>query len=177
MELARTGEVAAVAGGGGAHHVLGVERLLGELGHGEGAVLLGATGGERGETDHEEVETGEGDEVHGELAEVSVELAREADAAGDAGHGSRHKVVEVTVGGGGELEGAEADVVVGLVVHAEAFVSVLDELVDGEGSVVRLYGGVRPLGGRANGVGGHNSIGVLLTDLGDEEGAHAGAPM
>ena len=31
-------EVAAVATAGGAHHVLGVEALLGELGHGEHAV-------------------------------------------------------------------------------------------------------------------------------------------
>jgi hypothetical protein len=58
-----------------------------------------------GETDHEEVEAGEGDEVYSELAKISVELAMEAKVAGDAVHGSRHKV---TVGGGGEFEGAEA---------------------------------------------------------------------
>ena len=44
----------------GSHHVLGVEHLLGELGNGESAVLLGATGGEWGETGHKEVKTGEG---------------------------------------------------------------------------------------------------------------------
>ena len=46
-------------------------------------------------------------------------------------------MVEVTVGGGGELEGAEADVVQGLVVEHHALVGVLDKLVDGEGA---LYG-------------------------------------
>ena len=44
------GEVAAVTGVAGAHHVLGVEHLLGELRDGEGAVLLGAAGRERGES-------------------------------------------------------------------------------------------------------------------------------
>jgi len=88
------------------------------------------------------VKTGEGDEVHGELAEVGVELTREAEAAGDAGHGGRHEVVEVTVGRGCELEGTEADVVKSFVVEAEALVSVLNELVHGESGVVRFYDGV-----------------------------------
>jgi len=91
-----------VAGVGGAHHVLGVKLLLRQLGHGQRAVLLGATGGlegggggreggreglgkkrkeeqeggrkggregtyQGGEADHEEVEAGEGDHVHGQL--------------------------------------------------------------------------------------------------------------
>merc|ERR1712118_41791 len=103
-------------------------------------------GGEGGEADEEEVETGEGDEVHGELTEVGVELTREANAGGDAGHGSGHEVVEVTVGGGGELEGTEADVIEGLVVKAHSLISVLDELVDGEGGVVGLDDGIGDLG-------------------------------
>merc|ERR1719475_32391 len=94
-----------MTGVGGAHHVLGVEHLLGELGHGKCAVLLGPAGGERGEAREEEVETGERDEVDTELAEVGVELTREAEAAGDARHAGRAEVVEVTIGGGGELEG------------------------------------------------------------------------
>jgi len=47
-------------------------------------------------------------------------------------------VVEITVGGGGELEGAEADVIESLVINAEGLVRVLDELVDGEGGIVGL---------------------------------------
>ena len=50
---------------------------------GEGAVLLGAAGRERRETDHEEVQARERDEVHRELAKVGVELTREAEAARD----------------------------------------------------------------------------------------------
>mmetsp|Transcript_25463 Transcript_25463/g.82278 ORF Transcript_25463/g.82278 Transcript_25463/m.82278 type:complete len:224 (-) Transcript_25463:743-1414(-) len=75
-------KVAAVARVGSGHHVLGVEHLLRELGHGERAVLLRAARGERGEADHEEVEAREGDHVDGQLAQVAVELAREAEAAG-----------------------------------------------------------------------------------------------
>merc|ERR1712057_51696 len=86
-------EVATVTRIGGAHHVLGIEHLLGELGHGECTVLLGAAGGERGEAGEEEVETGEGDEVDTKLAEVGVELTREAEAVGDTGHAGGAEMV------------------------------------------------------------------------------------
>ncbi|KFO90405.1 hypothetical protein N320_05280, partial [Buceros rhinoceros silvestris] len=69
--------------------------LLGELGDGEGAVLLAAAGGQRGEARHEEVEAREGHHVDSQLAEVSVELAGEAEGGGDAAHGGRDEVVEV----------------------------------------------------------------------------------
>ena len=73
-----------MSGVGGAHHVLGVEHLLGELRDGESSVLLGASGGERGEADHEEVKSGEWDQVDSELSEIGVELTRESEAAGHA---------------------------------------------------------------------------------------------
>ena len=49
--------------------------------------------------------------VHGELADVAVELAREAEAARHAAEAGRHEVVQVAVGRRRELEGAEADIV------------------------------------------------------------------
>jgi hypothetical protein len=67
---------------GGAHHILGIELLLGQLGNSQGTVLLGATGGEGSEAHHEKVETGEGNHIHGKLAQIAVELARETQAAG-----------------------------------------------------------------------------------------------
>lgn len=72
-----------VAGG---HHVLGVEHLLGQLGHGDGPVLLGAARRQGSEARDEEVEPGEGDHVDTHLAEVTVQLAREAETGRDAGH-------------------------------------------------------------------------------------------
>eukprot|EP00757_Euglenozoa_sp_SAG-D1_P013850 gene13851-biopygen16704 len=41
------------------------EHLLGQLGHGESSVLLGSSGGQRSESDHEEVKSGEGDQIDG----------------------------------------------------------------------------------------------------------------
>ena len=74
----------------------------------------------------------------------------------------------------GELEGAEADVVERLVVEDHALVRVLHQLVHGQRRVVGLHHGVRHLGRREHGEGEHHAIGVLLADLGDEQGAHAG---
>lgn len=87
----------------------------------------------------------EGDQVDRQLAQVRVELARETQARGDAGHDGRDEVVQVAVSGGGQLEGAEADVVEGFVVDAEGFVRVFDELVHREGGVVGLDDGVGDL--------------------------------
>ena len=84
-------------------------------------------------------------------------------------------MVKITVGGGGELEGSEADIVEGLVINAHDLISVLDELMDGEGGVVGLNDGVGHLGGGDDGEGAHDSVGVLLSDLGDQKGSHTGA--
>ena len=62
--------------------------------------------------------------VDGELAQIGVELAREAKTCGDARHGGADEVVEIAVGGVGELERAEANVVQGFVVNTVGLVRV-----------------------------------------------------
>ena len=57
-----------------------------------------------------------------------------------------YQVVQVAIGGSGELESAEADVVERFVVNAKGLVRVLHELVDGESGVVGLDDGVGDLG-------------------------------
>ncbi len=132
------GQVAAVTWVACGHHILGIEHLLGELGNCEGSVLLAAPAGQGSEARHEEVQTGERHHVDSQFAEISVELTGEAQAGGDPTHGGRHKVVKVSVGGCGQFQSAEADVVEGLVVNAVGFICVLYKLVDRQGGVVRL---------------------------------------
>ena len=82
-------EVAAVSGVAGRHHVLGVEHLLCQLGHGAGAVLLGAAAGQCGEASHEEEKAGK---VHSQLAQARVQRAKEPE---EGGHGhTRHCQVD-----------------------------------------------------------------------------------
>jgi hypothetical protein len=50
-------------------------------------VLLASSGGEWGKSGHEEMETGEGDHVDGQLPQIRVQLTREAEAGGHSGHG------------------------------------------------------------------------------------------
>ncbi len=55
-------------------------------------------------------------------------------------------MVQVSVGGGGQFQSSEADVVEGFVVNDHALVGVFDQLMDGEGGVVRFDDGVGDFG-------------------------------
>jgi len=166
-EEARGSEVTTVTRISGAHHVLSIELLLSELRDGKSTVLLRASGSQGSETSHEEVETGERNQVGSKLAEIRVQLTRESEAAGHAGHGSRDKVVKITISGSRQLKSAEADIVQGFVIEDDDFIGILDKLVDRESGVVGLNDGIGYLGGGYNGEGKHHTIGVLFTDLGN----------
>jgi hypothetical protein len=140
-------QISSVTGVSGTHHVLGIEHLLSQFGDGQGSVLLRSSGGQGGETNHEEMESGEGDQVDSQFSQVRVQLTGETEAAGNSGHGGGDQVVQVTIGGGGQLQGSEADIVEGFVVNDHTFVSIFDQLMDGKGGVVGFNDGVGDLGG------------------------------
>ena len=177
----RDSEVSTVSWVRSSHHVLGVEHLLSELRHSDGAVARRATRSERGETDHEEMETWEWHHVDGEFSQVRVELTWETETGGDTRHDEGDEVVEVTISWGVEFESAEANVVQRLVVDAEGLVRVFDKLVDGKSGVVWLDDRVRDLSQSAgaqkissasshlwrwdDGEGTHHSVRVFFSDL------------
>ena len=82
-EHSGNGQVSAVSGIAGSHHVLGIEHLGGQLRDGQGPVLLGSSAGQRGESRHEEVKSGEGNHVDRQLPEVSIQLSWESEASSD----------------------------------------------------------------------------------------------
>ncbi len=164
-----------MAGIGRGHHVLGIEHLLHELGDVQRTVLLGAAGRQGSESSHEEMKTGERNHVHRHLAQIAIQLTGETKTASRSGDRSRHQMVQITVGGGGQLQRAEADVVQRLVVKSERLIGVLDQLMDRQDAIVRLDDGVADLGGGNDGVRGHDTVGVFLTDLGDQQRTQTGS--
>ena len=132
-------QIATVTRIAGGHHILGVEHLLRKLWHRQGSVLLATAGGEGSEAGHEEVETWEWHHVHCQLPQISVQLSGESETGRDARHGCRDEMVEIAVCGSRQLQRTEADIVKSLVVDAVCFVCVLDELMDGQCSVVWFY--------------------------------------
>ena len=173
-EKGSNSEVSTALGVGGSHHVLGVKELLGQLGDSQRSKGLLARSREGGIADHEKVQTGERHQVNGELSQVRVELARETQAGGDARHDTRNKLVEIGVGRLLELEGMLANVVESLVVDTEGLVGVLNQLMNGKSGIVGFDNGIRNLGGGDNRESSHHSIGVLFTDLGNQESTHTG---
>lgn len=85
------------------HHVLGVEHLLSKLGDSQCTVSLSSLGGEWSESRHEEMKTWEWNHVDSQLAKISVQLSREAEAGSHSRHCERHEMVQVSVCWVGEL--------------------------------------------------------------------------
>jgi hypothetical protein len=164
-----TSQVSAVSRISSTHHVLGIEGLLGELGNSKSSVLLRASGCKWSKSNHEKVKTWERDHVDGKLSEIAVQLTRETKGASCTTDGSRHQVVKITICRGGELKSSKANIVEGLVIKSKTLISILDKLMDRKGTVIWLNDGIRHLRRRNDGVCRHNSIRVLLSDLGDKK--------
>ncbi len=79
------------------------------------------------------------------------------------------------MGGRGELQSAEADVVQGFIVDAKGRIGVFDQILEGHDGIVRLDNSVGDLGRGNNRVGARDPVRILLADHREDEGSHAGA--
>jgi len=94
-----------------AHHIFGIEHLLGEFWYGKSSIYLGSSWGKRSETNHEEMESWEWNKVNSEFSEIGVELTWESDWASNTRHSNRYEMVEITIGWSGEFKGSETDII------------------------------------------------------------------
>jgi hypothetical protein len=138
--------------------------------------VVGLLGGDDGSVrGKHEVDTGVGDQVGLELGDVDVEGSIEPEGGSQGRDDLGDEPVEVGVGGPLNVEVPAADVVEGLVVHAEGAVGVLEEGVGGEHTVVGLNDGGGHLGGRGDGEGELGLAAVVdgkpLKEKGSESGS------
>jgi hypothetical protein len=96
----------------------------------------------------------------------------ESQAGGNTRHCCRDQMVQVTISWGGQLQGAEANVVQSLVIDAVGLVGVLDQLMHGQGGVVGLDNGIGDLWRWHHRESVHDSVWVFFANFGDQESAH-----
>ena len=98
------------------HHILGIKHLLSELRDCESTVLLRSTRSQRSEACHEEMQAWERDQVHSNLAKITIQLPWEAEAASHTTHRGTHEVIKITICGCCQLQCPETDIIKCLVV-------------------------------------------------------------
>ena len=138
--------------------------------HSQCSVLLRSSGGQWGKANHKEMQSGEGNQVHCQLSQVRVQLTWEPQTAGNATHCSGDQMVQITVSGGGQFKGSEANIVKCLVIDDHAFICVFDQLMDWKSGIVGLNDSVRHLGGRHNWevsmiLSGYSSLTLLIRSV------------
>ena len=133
------------------HHAGRLEHRVGDLTDRE-LLVVGLLGTDHGSvTGKHEVDSRVRDQVGLELGDVHVKGSVEPQGGSQGRDDLGNQPVKVGVGGPLNVKVAPADVVQGLVVHAEGAVGVLQKTVGGQHGVVRLNDGGGHLGGRRDG--------------------------
>merc|ERR550537_1965953 len=171
-EQGGSSQVATMARVSSAHHIFSIEHLLGKLWDRECPVLLRAAGSEGRKSDHEEVQAWERNKIHCQLAQISIQLTRKAEASCHAADSCRYEVIQITICWSGELQGSETNVVECLIVKKHAFVGILHQLVEREHCIVRFDDCVTDLGRWYDGECLHDTVRILLTNFRNQQGTH-----
>ena len=120
------------------------------------------------------MESWERNKVDSEFSKIGVKLTWESDRASNTRHGNRDEMVKITVGWGGKFKSSEADIVEGFVINNLDFISVFNELMNGESSVIWFNDSIGDLWRWEYRESFHNSIWIFFSDLRDKESTHTG---
>jgi hypothetical protein len=132
------------------HHRRGLEGGVGDLGHTELLVVRLLRRDHGGIRRQHEVDSGVRHQVGLELSDIDVECTIETERGGQRGDDLRDEAVQVGVGGALNVEGTTADIVHSFVIKHDGDISVLEQRVRGQHTVVRLNDGGRHLRGRVD---------------------------
>ena len=157
------------------HHASRLEDGVGDLAHGKLLVVSLLSRDDRGVRGKHEVNTRVRDKVGLELGDIDVKGSIEPEGSSKGGDNLGDEPVKVSVGRPLNVKVPAADVVEGLVVHAEGAVGVLEEGVGGEHTVVGLNDGGGHLGGGGDGEGELGLAAIVDGEPLEEEGSEAGA--
>ena len=168
----RRGQIAAAARVAGAHHVLRVELLRGQLRHRVLPERAVRAVRQRRVARQEEVQTRERNQVHRQLPQIAVQLTGVPQTRRDPRHRARDQLVHVRERRRLDVQRLRADLVQRLVVQNHHLVHVLQQLVHRQRRVVRLRHRVRHVRRREHRVRHHHAVRELLLDLRQQQRAH-----
>ena len=109
------------------------------------------------------------------MQQTLTDLSGETKTSCNTAHCGWHEMVQVAIGWCSELQGSKADIVQSFIVNAVCFISVFNQLMDRQCSVVRFYNGVRYFWWWNNTERVHHSVRVFLSDFWNKKRSHTRA--
>jgi hypothetical protein len=120
------------------------------------------------------MESWERNKVDSEFSEIRVKLTWESNRASNTRHSNGNEMVQVTIGWGGKFKSSETDIIKSFIINNLYFISIFNELMYGESSIIWFNNSIRYFWGWENGESFHNSVRIFFSDFRDKESTHTG---
>jgi hypothetical protein len=84
-------------------------------------------------------------------------------------------MIKVSICRSGQFERSKAYIIESLVIKTEWLISILHQLMNREGRIVRFYDSIWNLGGGHHTISAHYSVGVFFPDFRNDQSSEAGS--